>query len=149
MSTFEWEKDGKGYRLTADYVHELDFRVHEHVTNSYATIIPSRLLILKGDCEDKRGYFWDGATWCPRWLDRWLLRASVVHDGVIQLIEENLLSHHPIRRYADQELVRIAIEDGLNKHVAEMIMYPLVRAYSVGKNTATGRRTYDRTADNG
>lgn len=129
---FEWTRDGKGYRLTADYCHELDFRVHEYVSNSYATIIPSRRMILKGDCEDKRGYKWDGATFCPRFLDKWLLRASCVHDAITQLINKGLLSYHPFRRYADEELKQIAIEDGLSPWMAE-IVYRAVRAYSIVK----------------
>jgi hypothetical protein len=110
------------YRLTRDYIHELGFIVPGYGTNNWATLIPNRCMILK------EGYEWDGATLCPDIFDDWLIRASAVHDGLCQLINQGYLSRD-YRLKADRELKRIALEDGCPKWLAT-IVYTAVRAYA-------------------
>ena len=125
MKGFYYKTVGRKYELIGDYVHVLDFDVPDFSTNQWATLIPRCMMV------QKRGYKWDGASYCPRFMDKWLLRASCVHDGLTQLIKQGLLPQG-FRILADRELKRIAIEDGMNRIVAE-IAYKAVRAYALLK----------------
>ncbi len=72
-------------------------------------------------------YAWDGPSG-PTFDTKTFMRASLFHDALCQLIGEGLLDKK-YRKYADQLLRKIALEDGMNKFRAWYV-YMAVRAYS-------------------
>ena len=88
--------------------------------NKYIAILNGRLLI-------HAHYAWDGPSG-PTIDTKTFMRASLFHDALCQLIGEGLLDKK-YRKYADQLLRKIALEDGMNKFRAWYV-YMAVRAYS-------------------
>jgi Protein of unknown function (DUF1353) len=72
-------------------------------------------------------YHWDGPSG-PTFDTKTFMRASLFHDALCQLIGEGLLDKK-YRKYADQLLRQIALEDGMSKFRAWYV-YMAVRAYS-------------------
>lgn len=107
------------YRLTADYVHELDFEVTGYHTNKWATMIPRRILILKDQFQ------WDGVSFPMFPQNKKTARASAVHDALTQLAKLGYCT----RLQADREFRKVLIEDGVNRFTAEFF-YRCVRAYA-------------------
>jgi len=68
----------------------------------------------------RAGFAWDGAWPLPRW--RCLLRASLVHDALYHLMRKDGMPWH-LRRYADAQLRKIAIEDGAPAWLAAACYY--------------------------
>ncbi len=75
----------------------------------------------------KARYAWDGASFIARDTPN-IMRASLFHDALCQLISEGLLNKK-YRKYADQLLRKIALEDGMSKFRANYV-YFAVRLYS-------------------
>ena len=113
------------YRLTADYVHELAFKVPT-VWHEWITLLPNRCLVMKA------GYCWDGLSGAPFEVKD-SQRGSAVHDAICQLISLGLLPYHPFRRYGDKEMRRVWLKDRVNRIMVD-IMYSLVRLYAITKS---------------
>lgn len=61
----------------------------------------------------KERYAWDGASG-PTWDDKTNMRGSLIHDALYQLMREGMLGRK-WRKYADELLRDICIQDGMNK----------------------------------
>ena len=59
------------------------------------------------------GYAWNGADW-PAFNTENIIRASLVHDALYQLIHNKYLSIY-MKDYADKEFKNICLEDGMGK----------------------------------
>ena len=77
----------------------------------------------------KERYAWDGASG-PTWDDKTNMRGSLIHDALYQLIREGHLGRAKWRKYADELLRDICIEDGMNKWRAGL-WYWAVRTFGV------------------
>ncbi len=80
-----------------------------------------------GDLVISAHYAWDGASFIARDTPN-IMRASLFHDSLCQLIGEGLLGKR-YRKYADQLLRQHCLEDGMSKFRAWYV-YMAVRAYS-------------------
>ena len=56
----------------------------------------------------RKGYAWNGANYFPDF--EWVLRATLVHDSLCQLVKEGVIDSH-LRKCADRELYCIVTED--------------------------------------
>ena len=91
------------YRLFRDYSHYTSLIGYD-VDTEFLRLTTYGLLTFKA------GYMWDGATGpAIDTVDN--MRASLVHDGFCQLINEKRLPFK-VRKYADYLLRTIFIEDG-------------------------------------
>lgn len=78
-------------------------------------------------------YAWDGATGWPKKIKhpKCLVRSSLVHDSLYQLMRQGYLNRKKWRKYADRMLQQISIEDGMKKSLAA-IVYGIVRIAGKG-----------------
>ncbi len=116
----KYNKKNKRYHLEETVSIQTDLRPGEvRAIKDYVMLLPSGLLVVY------KGYFWDGATMAPDFTS--VIRASLVHDALYQMIEEGLL---PLaaRPIADKLLKSVMIEDGAYKIVAE-IFYRAVKHF--------------------
>ena len=93
------------------------------IDTPYITLWPSGQLFIK------ERYAWDGASG-PTWDDKTNMRGSLIHDALYQLIREGHLGRAKWRKYADELLRDICIEDGMNKWRAGL-WYWAVRTFGV------------------
>ena len=75
----------------------------------------------------KNGYAWDGASG-PMPDLKTVMRGSLVHDALYQLMRERKIDHDPYRYIADLTLRDICLEDGMSRLVA-WIIYTGVRKF--------------------
>jgi hypothetical protein len=88
--------------------------------------------ISKGYIEIKEGYMWDGATFCPDFME--IIRGSLVHDALYQMIREGLIRQDR-RKKADELLASICVEDGMSQILASIVYFAvrLFAGYAVKK----------------
>jgi len=112
------------YVLTGTYLYALGVQ----------TEIETRFISLhRGVLEIKQWYAWDGASG-PAIDTKTILRGSLVHDALYQLMWEGLLPQS-YRKKADKILYRICREDGMSLWRAQYV-YRAVRWF--GKGNAKG-----------
>lgn len=109
----EWYRSVKKYKYqtTEDMSITLDHDFEAKASGNFIGIKGYKLSV-------EKGYAWDGASG-PTWDDKSTMMASLVHDALYQLLREGVIDNHH-RLCADEELVRIAIEDGMWKWRAKM-----------------------------
>ena len=73
-----------------------------------------------------KGYAWDGATGFPDF--KWIIKASLVHDALCQLIHHDKTLPPIYRKLADRLLRKMCIEDGSGKFMAGLVYFG-VRMY--------------------
>lgn len=94
------------YNLSADYTHQTELRVAQAIE------IPSVITLdTRGVLTIRAGYAWDGPSG-PTIDTPSFMRGSLVHDVLYQLMREGYLPQHH-RKYADQLLREICLEDGM------------------------------------
>ena len=126
MDTIKY-RDGYRYQLAETYGIMVDIQHKDtfDVNTEYVDLNCKGLLWIKA------GYAWDGPSgptkWIcdrtPKWLRNWILktilRGSLVHDALYQLIRQGYLNSFDdcidYREKADKELKRICLEDGMSK----------------------------------
>ncbi len=114
------------YRSLRKWKYELlesmEIRVNISATakSKYLWLSTNRLKVYKH-------YAWDGPSG-PTFDTKTFMRGSLFHDALCQLIGDGLLDKK-YRKYADQLLRKIILEDGMNKFRAWYV-YMTVRAYS-------------------
>lgn len=100
----------RGWRLTANYYYDVgtcfggSCLCSQDTRNDgtpYAKLAHGRLTVSKG-------YTWNGADWFPD--RRWVMRASLVHDALIQVIASEK-DRHKLRLCADREFYCIVSRD--------------------------------------
>jgi hypothetical protein len=108
-----WWRSVKNYKYqtTEDMSITLEHDFEAEGADNFVGIAGGKLFI-------EKGYAWDGASG-PTWDDKSTMMASLVHDALYQLLRAGII-HKSRRLDADDELVRIAIEDGMWKWRAKM-----------------------------
>lgn len=94
-------RSGYKYQLAENYSVFTGI-LHHKIRTDYITLTPSGWLTIR------RGYAWDGATGLPS-TPKSLMRASLVHDALYQMIRNGLFDD---RAAADEVFFEIAQEDG-------------------------------------
>ena len=114
------------YELLVEEFVEVSLHLLEPIITSY--IILGKTLTPNG-CKltVNARYAWDGPSG-PTFDTKTFMRGSLFHDALCQLIGEGLLDKK-YRKYADQLLRQICLEDGMSKFRAWYV-YMAVRAYS-------------------
>lgn len=97
---------GYKYQLREDYDILIDIRPQVDLTAKYITLKTDGFLSIKD------GYAWDGPSG-PAIDTANFMRGSLVHDALYQLIRECLIDYD-YRKYVDELLRRICIEDGMS-----------------------------------
>ena len=118
------------YELVDDYPYPTAIPLPAAVETNlgFAKMAADGLLTLK------RGYAWDGATRAPD--TKSILRGSLVHDGLYQLISTGLIDRSH-KDAADRLLQKICRDDGMSRPAA-WVVYQAVRRF---------RRARSRTPD--
>lgn len=75
-----------------------------------------------GELTIKARYAWDGASG-PAFDTKTIMRGSLVHDCLYQLMREGLLDREKYRKYADELLRDICLEDGMWKMRANWVYW--------------------------
>ena len=97
-------KSGYKHQLVAEYIHQCHFDFPSYQNAAFLAFWDRNLYI-------KEGYAWDGASG-PGIDTRNIMRGSLVHDALYQLIREGLLPR-TYRGLADQELYLVCRADGM------------------------------------
>lgn len=107
-------RSGYKYQLAVEYRFQLSvIRPLEQVELDFLELFMDGLLIIKA------GYAWDGATGVPDRGD--IVRGSLVHDALYQLMREGYLDPVKHRVSADVVLQEICIADGMPEPFAELV----------------------------
>ena len=103
------------YQLTEPLEVKLGFMPPDNIDTEFIILrIDGRLLL-------KKGYAWDGASGpCPDTTN--IMKGSLTHDALYQLMRLNLLDRK-YRKFADLELRRFCLKDGMNKIWAKVIYW--------------------------
>jgi len=128
------------YRKLEGYKYELLDTVYYPVcvptrNSDHATNWNHYLRIVNGSLIMDLGYAWDGPSG-PTIDTPSFMRGSLVHDALYQLMREGEIDRKH-RKYADELLRRICLEDGMNKFRAWYV-YRAVRIF--GRWTCTPRK---------
>lgn len=121
-------RKGYKYQLGRDYIHKLppEFKLLRPILHPLYSISGGELIL-------KRGYAWDGASG-PAIDSPNFMRGSLVHDVFYQMLREDSIPRFfgttDTRKWADQELRKICIEDGMSKIRAAWV-YWAVRRYGL------------------
>ena len=97
-------KKGFKYQLTWGYSVVLLFKPPETITTFFIKFDDT------GELWIKRGYAWDGPSGWTIDTDT-VMRASLVHDVVYQLLRLSYLTGMRARELADKEFLRVMLED--------------------------------------
>ncbi|MGR0480224.1 MAG: DUF1353 domain-containing protein [Candidatus Electronema sp. V4] len=95
------------YTLIEDYQHETQIQIPEPVE-----IPPVVTLKTNGLLTIREGYAWDGPSG-PTIDTRSFIRGSLVHDALYQLMRERKIESEKYRKYADELLRKICLDDGM------------------------------------
>ncbi|MDB2414551.1 DUF1353 domain-containing protein [Rickettsiales bacterium] len=107
------------YQITEEYNYQTNISVTNDIVTEFVHLASDGKLLLK------QYYAWDGASGGIDTNN--ILRASLVHDGLCQLIELGKLSLDH-RKASDKIFKEICLEDGMSKFRANYI-YLAIRAY--------------------
>jgi len=114
---------GYKYEVRVEYEYPVSNLRHISFDNSFLSLWDGVLLI-------KVGYAWDGPSFLA--LDTLnSMRGSLIHDALYQLMREGVISRTIHRKYADQLLRKICIEDGMCEFRA-WYWYRFVRIFAKG-----------------
>jgi hypothetical protein len=86
------------------------------INTPYISLTEDGWLVIKKD------YAWDGASG-PAFDTKTIMRGSLVHDALYQLMREGFLNRKTHRKYADQLLKKICLEDGMWKLRANWVYW--------------------------
>lgn len=112
----------KGYKYELMQVEVFLTKIMgSEITKRYFVLIPDGELAVRGN------YMWDGPSG-PTFDTKNFMRGSLVHDCLYQMMREGLLDRKH-RKYADQLLRKICLEDGMSKFRAWYI-YQAVRIFA-------------------
>ncbi|MCK9172007.1 MAG: hypothetical protein RBR03_09085 [Desulfuromonas thiophila] len=111
-------RDGYRYQLAERYQLQTELRPLDRLLTPFVELDCTGLLTIHA------GYAWDGATLCPDFP--WILRGSLVHDALYQLIRLRLL---PVaaKDTADALLHQHCLEDGASRFAAWLVWQAVQR----------------------
>jgi hypothetical protein len=113
-----------GYKYQLDETYSLQLP-HAPVQ---AVDIGVAKLMADGRLTIERGYAWDGASG-PTLDTRDSMRASLVHDVLYQMIRAEQLTSEPWRKWADELLYGICVQDGMSR-IRAGVWYRMVRSFA-------------------
>lgn len=99
--------NGYKYQLRASYSLQTPLRPHRPVGNDYVSLSSSGKLTIQ------EAYAWDGASGAPDLTAE--MRASLVQDGLYQLMRQGLLDVADFRADADEFFDELRMEYGMSK----------------------------------
>ncbi len=122
------------YRKLEGYKYDLVERYELWLGKDLPTVLIYKYLFIQRDRENARcklvimeHYAWDGPSGLA--LDtKDFMRGSLVHDALYQLMREEVLGRK-YRKYADQLLRKICLQDGMGKFRAWYV-YRAVRMFA-------------------
>ena len=112
--------EGYKYDLVGQYAIFIDYGSNGIFTD-YINLFPNGKLVIA------KHYAWDGPSG-PTIDTKNFMRGSLIHDVLYQLMREELLPRC-YRKYADQLLRKICLEDGMSKFRAWYV-YHAVRLFA-------------------
>lgn len=112
---------GYKYQLEEDYEHDIVFGSIVSGGNRFVQITVGGKLLVRA------GYAWDGPSG-PAIDTPNFMRGSLVHDALYQLMRLGVLNKEDHRKFADQLLREICIEDGMSS-IRAWWVYQAVRAF--------------------
>ncbi|UJP05550.1 MAG: hypothetical protein LZF61_00795 [Nitrosomonas sp.] len=101
------------YTLHETYQHRTDIRPSHPISTRFIDLDTTGLLTIK------KNYAWDGASG-PVLDTRKIMRSSLVHDALYQLMREQHLSQQA-RAQTDWLLREICLEDGMMRFNADLV----------------------------
>ena len=107
-------KDGYKYQLKGDYVTQISIIPDHSVKTDYIELTTTGQLTIK------YGYAWDGASGPAPDIPS-IMRGSLVHDALYQLMRLKQLDHDKHREPADRLLQKICLEDGMIAPMAWLV----------------------------
>ena len=113
------------YRLLHGYKYELVDTVVVQTEITGLEDIATDYIVLwnNGKLFIKSRYAWDGA-WGPAFDTKTIMRGSLVHDALYQLMREGFINpRKKYRKYADELLRKICLEDGMCKLRANWVYW--------------------------
>ena len=113
---------GYKYQLVKAYPLPIKIRPNRLINTGFIKLTMGGILTIKS------GYAWDGASGAPDTKN--IMRASLVHDALYQLMRQKDLDHLKDRKPADELLRDICIEDGMSKRRADLV-YRAVRIFGL------------------
>lgn len=102
------------YQLMQDYVVKIPLKPATGINTGFIRLTKGGKLTIKNR------YAWDGASG-PAIDTRTIMRGSLVHDALYQLMRERHLDYLKDRKAADRILRDICLEDGMSKVRAKYI----------------------------
>ncbi len=116
------------------YRHLHGYKYETLETEKVKTICPDKVIttyanIYRGELTIYLRYAYDGPSG-PTFDTKTFMRGSLVHDVYYQLMREGHLDRKKWRKYADEELRRICLEDGMSKFRAWYV-YKTIRVFGV------------------
>lgn len=108
------------YQLVSDYDHRIDLPVYRSdYCGRFIAFYPKGISL-------HPGYACDGPSG-PTIDTKTFMRGAFVHDALYQMIRAGIL-HADFRKKADQELLCICLEDGMNV-IRAYVVYFMVRLF--------------------
>jgi len=107
-------KDGYKYQLKEDYITQINIIPDIPIKTDYIE------LTITGQITVKNGYAWDGASG-PAIDFPSIMRGSLVHDALYQLMRLSHLDEDIHREPADRLLQKMCREDGMNAAAAWLV----------------------------
>ena len=129
-------KSGYKYQLHHPAVFETAIKPERPIMTEYLRLTVDGVLFIE------EGYAWNGPSG-PTIDTPNFMPASLMHDAMYQLFRMELLSADRWRKTADQELRRIALEDGMNRFRAGYV-YHAVRMGARKAARPESRRSVQR-----
>jgi len=111
------------YQLMRNFEIQIDIKPSKRIELDFIILKTTGRLIIK------RYYSWDGPSG-PTFDTSTFMRGSLVHDALYQLMREKYLEQVH-RRYADQLLKEICLEDGMSAFRAWYV-HRMVRKFGGG-----------------
>jgi len=110
------------YQLMDDYISMIKLKPENDIKTPFIELTTGGQLTLK------KRYAWDGPSG-PTIDTRSFMRGSLVHDALYQLMREKYLDYQEHRKYADELLRELCLEDGMFK-VRAWWVYQAVRLFA-------------------
>ncbi|MCK9558341.1 MAG: hypothetical protein M0R50_09920 [Candidatus Cloacimonetes bacterium] len=99
------------YMMMSDYTVKVDICPQNDLKYEFMELLST------GQLTTRQGYAWDGATGFPM-TPKMLLRASLVHDTLYQLMRLGVLDPSTNRILVDRTFKKICLEDGVPRIIA-------------------------------
>jgi hypothetical protein len=117
------------YQLMQDYTINIDIQPDKIIDTNFIALTTAGALTIKNR------YAWDGPSG-PTIDTKSFMRGSLVHDALYQLMREKYLDYKIHRKYADDLLKKICLDDGMCR-LRAWYVYQAVRLFAEKNATPT------------